>query len=323
MGPLDVTVIVCTYNRCQGLNKALESLVSSVVSSSTKWEALVVDNNSKDQTREVVEDFCHRFPVQFRYLFEPKQGKSNALNAGVSQAYGDVLAFMDDDVIADPMWLANLTSSFHDPGYAGAGGRILLDPSFAPPPWLGHEEPYNVATALAQFDLGDKPGELETAPYGTSMAFRKEMFQKYGGFRTDLGPCPGSEIRGEDTEFGSRLLNAGERLRYEPSAIVYHSVPEARARKNYFLAWYFDHGREMVRSWECGPSILGIPRRSFTAIKLIGTRLPMQTLAWALSVNPQRRFYRKCWLWVTAGQLAEIYAQWSDVERSSSHEGEV
>jgi GT2 family glycosyltransferase len=287
---------------------------------SVQWEVVVVDNNSKDRTREVVEDFCRRFPGRFSYLFEPRQGKSNALNAGIRQARGDVLAFMDDDVIADPVWLRNLTSPFEDPGCAGTGGRILLERSFSPPPWLGCEDPYNVATALAQFDLGDKPFELETAPYGTCMAFRKEMFQKYGGFRTDIGPCPGSEIRGEDVEFGSRLLTAGERILYEPSAVVYHAVPEARARKSYLLTWYFDHGREMVRIWGRGPSFLGMSRRTFTAIKLILARLPVQTLAWALSANPKRRFYRKCWLWVTAGQISEICRQRGNTGLATGHE---
>ena len=70
------------------------------------------------------------------------------------------------------------------------------------------------------------------------------MFEKYGGFRTDLGPRPGSEIRSEDTEFGWRLLAAGERLRYEPSAVVYHSVSgESASDKQYFLAWWFDKAR--------------------------------------------------------------------------------
>src|SRR5438445_7610660 len=72
---------------------------------------------------------------------------------------------------------------------------------------------------LVQFDLGDVACELSEPPFGTNMAFRKSMFEKYGGFRTDLGPRPGSEIRSEDSEFGGRLLAAGERLRYEPSAL--------------------------------------------------------------------------------------------------------
>jgi GT2 family glycosyltransferase len=294
----------------------------SVMPESVEWTVLVVDNNSNDGTLKVVEDFCNRHPGRFRYIFEPRQGKSRALNTGIREARGEVLAFMDDDVTVEPTWLRNLTSLLHDSGYAGAGGRVLLESSFSPPPWLGLKEPYNLGGALAQFDLGDSPGELLGPPCGTSMAFRKDVLERCGGFRTDLGPCPGSEIRGEDTDLGYRLLADGERLRYEPSAVVYHPVPESRARKSYFLKWYFDHGRTMVRGWGRGRDILGIPRRGLTTLKLIGTRLPVQALGWVLSVNPHRRFYRKCWLWVTVGQISEIYRQWCDLRARGAHQGE-
>src|SRR4029453_17645691 len=87
---------------------------------------------------------------------------------------------------------------------------------------------------LAMFDLGNEPGELKESPFGTNMAFRASVFKTHVGFRTDLGPCPGSEIRSEDTEFGNRLLAAGERLWYQPSAVVYHAVPANRVQKRYF-----------------------------------------------------------------------------------------
>lgn len=306
---MQVTVVLCTYNRSTSLATALESVAASVMPKSVDWTVLVVDNNSKDDTRKVVEDFSGRHPGRFRYLFEPRQGKSNALNTGIREAGGDVLAFMDDDVIVDSLWLRSLTEPFHDPSCSGVAGRVLLDPAFSPPRWLGLKEPYNIGGVLAQFDRGDLPGELVGPPCGASMAFRKSVLQKHGGFRVDLGPCPGSEIRGEDTELGYRLAAAGEQLRYEPSAIVYHPVPESRARKSYFLTWYFDHGRAMVRGWEHGADVFGIPRRFLTVIKLICTRLPEETLGWLFSIDLQRRFFHRCWLMVVVGQISEIYGQ--------------
>src|ERR1700677_4197251 len=106
---MDVTVIICSYNRCRSLAKTLESVAASTFTDGRKWEVLVIDNNSKDQTREVAEDFCRRYPDHFRYLFEPRQGKSNALNLGISEARGEVLAFTDDDVTVEPSWLQKLT----------------------------------------------------------------------------------------------------------------------------------------------------------------------------------------------------------------------
>ena len=207
-----ITVILCTHNRCRSLEKALQSVAASQLSTSSGWEVLVVDNNSSDQTREVVETCCRRYPGRFRYLFEPQPGKSYALNSGIRGALGEILAFMDDDVTVEPTWLQNLTANLDDSDWAGAGGRILPERSFSPPRWLALQGQFSMGGVLALFDRGDKPGELDWAPYGTNMAFRRAMFDKYGAFRTDLGPIPGSQIRNEDTEFGRRLMKAGERL---------------------------------------------------------------------------------------------------------------
>src|SRR5208283_4457645 len=105
-----ISVILCTYNRASILISALESIVAQTLPESVEWEVLVVDNNSCDQTREVVEDFCRRYPRRFRYVFEPNQGLSHARNSGIREALGEVLAFMDDDVTVEPGWLDNLTA---------------------------------------------------------------------------------------------------------------------------------------------------------------------------------------------------------------------
>src|SRR5271165_2674235 len=98
---MKLSAVLCTYNRCRSLRRALESLSVSILPESIEWEVLVVDNNSSDQTEAVVEDFSRRYPGRFRYLFEPRQGKSYALNAAILAARGDVLAFTDDDVAVD------------------------------------------------------------------------------------------------------------------------------------------------------------------------------------------------------------------------------
>jgi glycosyltransferase involved in cell wall biosynthesis len=289
------------------LVKALESVAASELPDSVTWEVLVVDNHSSDNTRVVAEEFCRRHPNRFRYLFEPEQGKSHALNAGIREARGDILAFVDDDVTVEPTWLQNLTSSLHGNEWAGAGGRILLDRTFSPPPWLALAGPHSLGGVLVLFDRGDKPGEIDWAPYGTNMAFRKAMFEKYGGFRTDLGPNPVNEIRGEDTEFGRRLMSAGERLRYEPQAIVYHSVPPKRVRKEYFLTWYFDFGRALAREWGPGRDIWGIPRAYFRILKKGTTSMVVFGLRWMLALKPQQRFFYKVMVWWQAGQIYEFY----------------
>jgi glycosyltransferase involved in cell wall biosynthesis len=296
---MNITVILCTYNRCQSLAETLESLAASTIPSSVELEVLVVDNNSQDRTHDAVEQFCRRYPGHFRYLFEPRQGKSFALNSGIREARGDVLAFVDDDVRVEPTWLHNLTSVLHNGEWAGSGGRILPMRGFVSPRWLALDGPLGFGAALcAQFDLGDVPAELKDAPFGTNMAFRREMFEKYGDFRGDLGPHP-SETRNEDTEFGRRLMARGERLRYVPSAVVYHQVHESRVRKQFFLRWWFDRGRGDIR--ESGK----IPDARET-LKLVSRAL-RTALGSVLSLDPQRRFYRKCMVSFAAGKLVEAH----------------
>ncbi len=301
---MDITVILCTYNRSESLARAMESVAVSLMPESVEWQVLVVDNNSRDQTRVVVEDFCRRYPGRFAYLFEPRQGKSNALNSGIREARGDVLAFMDDDVIVAPNWLCNLTRSLNDGQWAGAGGRILPE-TFKPPRWLDTTGRYALAP-LAMFDLGSEAGELKEPPVGTNMAFRKEVVSKVGNFRTDLGPQPGSEIRNEDTEFGARLLRTGERLWYEPSAVVYHAVAARRLEKDYWLTWWYDKARADVRQnglprdakWH----VMGVPLYMFR-------RLAVWTLRWMVGVRSASRFSCKLKVWTVAGTIQECYSQ--------------
>lgn len=298
---MDISVILCTYNRATSLAQALDSLAKSVLPGTVEWEVLVIDNNSRDRTHEVVDDFCARYPGRFRYLFEPQQGKSFALNAGIRATHADILAFVDDDVTVEPSWLHNLTSVLHGGEWAGSGGRILPVPGFLPPRWLALRGPRNLGVALcAQFDLGTTPGELRDAPFGTNMAFRREVFDKFGDFRGDLGPSS-NETRNEDTEFGRRLMAAGERLYYAPSAIVYHEIHPDRLRKQFFLKWSFDHGRGAIREHGTIPETADI-------LHLLGRSL-RTALASVLSLDPQRRFYRRCMLWRNVGFLVEMYRQ--------------
>jgi GT2 family glycosyltransferase len=269
-----------------------------------------VDNNSNDQTQSVAAEYCQRYQGRFRCLFEPMQGKSHALNTGIRAAHGDIIAFVDDDVIVEPTWLERLTAPLESGEWAGTGGRILPDRHFSPPPWLAFYGPFGMGAIIAaHFDLGNEPCELDEAPYGTNMAFRKEIFAKYGLFRTDLGPRPGSEIRNEDTELGRRLLAAGERLLYVPSAVVYHEVPEHRTTKKFLLKRWFDYGRAEIRERKTKPKIWGIPRRYFRVANYILRILPRKTLYWLRTRDPKERFSSKCSVWRAAGELVEIWCQ--------------
>lgn len=309
MNRVMITVILCTYNRCQALAEALESVAASKMPRSVEWEVLVVDNNSNDHTRTVVEEIAGRHPKRFRYLFEGKAGKSHALNAGVTAAKGKVLAFMDDDVSVAPGWLDALTAPLCGVSpWSGAGGPVILRWSSRPPDWFDMRRPQYMGP-LAGFNLGDQAINLREPPLGTNMAFRKSMFSKYGLFRTDLGPSPRTDVPrpNEDTEFGRRLIAGGERLRYVPAAIVNHPVPEERLQKEYFLKWWYDKGRAEVREFGNAPgaiSIRGIPLYLYR-------RLALWALRWMISPLPSQRFDSKLKVWGKLGAIRESRYQFA------------
>jgi glucosyl-dolichyl phosphate glucuronosyltransferase len=304
---MKITVIICTYNRCQELSRTLDSVSQSILPACVPWDVLVVDNNSSDHTRSVIETFCRRNPGRFLYLFEPKPGKSYALNSGVRNASGDVLAFLDDDVTVSPTWLQSLTQSLDTGEWSGAGGRIILQWPSQLPAWLSTEGPYS-RHCFPGFDQGDEAKALEGPPFGTNMAFRREMFDRYGGFRTDLGPSAIKDIppHSEDTEFGRRLIAGGESLRYEPSAIVYHPVAETRINRDYFLRWRYDLGRANIRT-------LGIrsgAKRFVGGVPCYLIRgLAAWTCRWMVSLGPSQRFSRKIVVWEKAGEIVECRAR--------------
>lgn len=326
---MDITLIVCTYNRCESLKTMLESVARSVVPKGVEWEVLVVDNNSTDRTRDVVEELSRSEGNHFRYYFEPQQGKCIALNSGIREAHGTILAFSDDDVTVEPDWLHNLTSNLNTSEWAGAAGRVLRTWTCPQPRWLSLEPRYEkIGWALVSFDLDLEAGELPSAypPVGANMAFRSEVFSKHGGFRTDLGP-KGNEtgestqrkagVRGnaeqhvprryDDTEFGRRLVENGERMRYEPSAIVYHPVQEERLTRHYFLSWWFGRGRDTNLILPNRGPVWGIPRYYFRVTKMLAL-LSGNTLAWLTAIKPGRRFYFKAMTWEMAGAITGAIA---------------
>lgn len=310
-----ISVIVCTYNRCETLTRTLESITASRLSDQIEWEVLVIDNNSKDRTREVVEDFCRRYPERFRYVHEARQGLSNARNTGIREARGEILAFTDDDIVVDGEWLQNLTRPLLTGGYAGAGGCIVAAHEFVCPDWLALEGEYNLGGVLALHNPGDQAGESKLAPVGANMAYRAQIFQKYGGFRTDLGRSANSLIGNEDMELGSRLLRGGERLWFEPSAVVYHQIAECRLSKSYFLAFWFSYGRAMMRELSNRNDVWIIPRWCFSVPRIIINVLPSRLRLWLFSRDPKRRFFFKCSVWRTWGEIVELPRLWLETKR--------
>jgi glucosyl-dolichyl phosphate glucuronosyltransferase len=300
-----ISVIVCTYNRDSSLRSTLDSFAQMSVPESLQWELIVVDNNSQDETRKVVTEFAAASSLRVRYVFEPSQGKSRALNAGIRAAQGDLIAMTDDDVIVGQDWLSELNKAFGEFDCIGVGGKINALWPCPKPSWFSEEGPYRLPNAIVSFDQGEKPCVLRFAPLGANLAVRKIAFEKYGAFRTDLGPQEGSLIRGEDTEFFHRLRNRGERFVYMPTAVVNHPVEKSRVRKGYYRSWSFHDGRFRARFEKVPDGAIyyfGAPRYLYRG-------LVEKALRWICSFQPKKRFYYELRMWWLAGQIFEIRRQ--------------
>jgi glycosyltransferase involved in cell wall biosynthesis len=298
-----LSVVICTWNRAECLQKTLESIESCRLPNETDWEVLIVDNNSVDTTSAVCQSFLQRNPERYRYLLEKRQGKSFALNTAIENARGDIIAFTDDDVLVEPDWLFALLKAFEAYECVGVAGKIIPVWNSPMPAWFSVDGPYRLMLAIVEYDLGDQnqPCRIENPPYGANLAFRKGVFNKYGLFRTDLGPVAGTTFRGEDSEYCRRLMSQGEKLVYVPRAVVFHPVPEERTKKRYFESWYFDYGRMLVRT-SSPPrgtsSYFGVPRYMLR-------KLMTSLWHWNSTFERKRRFYHRLQVWQTLGEIAE------------------
>ncbi|MFZ0737775.1 MAG: glycosyltransferase [Candidatus Acidiferrales bacterium] len=310
-----LSAIVCTFNRCEVLRETLRTLDESQLPPGVDWEVLVVDNNSSDGTRSVCESFVERNPGRFRYFFEPRAGKTFALNTGIANAQGEILAFTDDDVKVDPRWLAEVLRAFEKFACAGIAGRIVPVWNSDKPIWYSSEGPYKLMDAICRYDFGDEPCVPPVPAYGANLSLKRQMLERYGGFRTDLGPTPGKQNPGEDAEMCRRLVAAGEKFMYAPRAIIYHPVEEKRTKKSYFQSWYFEYGCTMVRMGRVDDAparYLGIPRYMYRM-------LAAEFLQWIVALEPKKRFYHKLQTYQIAGEMAE----WRRVRRKQRVEGQA
>jgi glucosyl-dolichyl phosphate glucuronosyltransferase len=258
---MEITVCICTWNRCELLRQALEQIAKLSLPGGVRWELLVVNNNSRDATDAIVDSFAGRLPV--KRLFEPRQGKSYALNLAVQEARGDYILLTDDDALVDTEWLRSYRDAFERwPNAAVFGGPV--EPCFegTPPHWL--EQAWaKIACAYATRDWGDKEVRLhsERVPFGINMAVRRDAQTRYL-YDTSLGPRPGISLRGEDTAMVRAMLAAGLEGRWVPGAKVRHYIPRARQTTRYLREFFFGQGERYGRQLtdSDGAILFGKPR---------------------------------------------------------------
>jgi glucosyl-dolichyl phosphate glucuronosyltransferase len=263
---LDCSVVITTYNRAKLLADTLRSLAGQQVSPTLGWEVIVVDNNSEDDTEDVVRRCRQTTGLRIRYVFEPRQGQSFARNLGIEVAAAGVILFTDDDIIPDPDWVSAMLRAIDTDDCVGAGGKVLPLWEAEVPSWLAARSDLLSWLALVDSDeacMLDYPLTARRRVVGASMGFRRSVFQEFGRFRTNLGHRGRRLYGGEEVELINRLLLKERRIRYDPSIVVRHRIGPDRLTRRFFLRRHFDHGcgqaQFLVR--EDGATCLGVDVR--------------------------------------------------------------
>jgi glycosyltransferase involved in cell wall biosynthesis len=223
------TIIIPTKDRCDALSELLDSIERLDAVDGIVPEIIVADNDSQDDTCEHVEAkaSCFRAPVRTVKVTRP--GKSAAINDALKVATGDVLAFLDDDVVVDKSWLTAIEDFFRAGQYQVGQGIIRL-----PAPDKDDAEVLRLVEryrTIPKLEFKKKVERIHSLNGANFFALR-EVFDRVGGFDERLGP--GASGTSEDVEFARRLTNANIAIGYAPAAVVYHRVDRSRLTEEYF-----------------------------------------------------------------------------------------
>jgi glucosyl-dolichyl phosphate glucuronosyltransferase len=236
----DVTIVVSTHNRASRLNRLLTTLLIDQDAGEVRYDVILVDNNSTDDTVEIVKPWRRSFR-SLQYIFEPRQGVSFGRNAGVAAARGAIVAFTDDDNEPAKDWVSTIGRLFREnPRLELCGGKVIPRWSEAPPGWLDRRH----WSPVAILDYGAEPFWTSTnrpvCLLTANLAVRRNVFDRIGGFSPRFPRC-------QDHEWLLRFWEAGGRGLYSPDLIVVGPVPHERMTRRYHRAWHRQHGRAAAR----------------------------------------------------------------------------
>jgi glycosyltransferase involved in cell wall biosynthesis len=258
---LKITVVFSSYNGSKRLRRTMDSLVAQTLPHQS-WELIAVDNNSADDTFAVLQSYSDKLPLIA--LQHPVPGKSGALNQALDLARGDLVVFTDDDIEADPNWLAAMLACTEaNPDFGIFGGRIVPDWEADP-----HGQPFLGWIPMGStFAVVDDPVSGPCDPtkiWGPNTAIRRQYLDAATRYREDIGPLPGGLFAmGEDSEIVLRLSRRGVKAYRCGDAVVKHFVPassmtEAWVQKR---AERLGYGMPAVFPEEVppGPRLVGVP----------------------------------------------------------------
>jgi glycosyltransferase involved in cell wall biosynthesis len=242
-----LSVIIPTRDRANCLKGVLSSLTVQTYPPKC-FEVLIVDNGSKDNTKEIF-DFYSSSILNLHYYYDDRPGLHVGRHVGLREAKGDILVYADDDIEATQMWLEGIAESFNDKEVVLVGGKILPKYEVAPPDWIirmwkEDENGNRILGYLSLLDLGDEVKEINpNYVFGCNFSIRKSTLLEAGGFHPDAMPQELIKYRGDGESHVSRfILSNGYKTIYNPKASVYHMVPSSRMTEEYFCRRAFNEG---------------------------------------------------------------------------------
>jgi glycosyltransferase involved in cell wall biosynthesis len=235
-GERTVSVVICAYTE-QRWDDVLAAVRSVQAQSLPALEIiLVVDHNP-----DLLERLRAELPEVRVVANGQARGLSGGKNTGISLARGDLVAFLDDDAVAEPDWLKFMAAGYTSAEIVGVGGMTLPLWETGRPSWFPEEFDWVVGCTY----VGREPGPVRNL-LGGNASFRREVFEVAGGFPTDIGRTAAISrpLGGEETEFCIRAAQRipGAVFLYEPRSVIWHRAPVARERFSYFRSRCYAEG---------------------------------------------------------------------------------
>lgn len=241
--------ITCTYNRDKYIGQTLQSVCDQKYPDNN-YEIIVIDNNSTDNTASICEEFRAEYPNKnFRYFKEMNQGLSFALNRGIKEAQGEYLIFVDDDETIIPQHLERLDNHLRTyPEAVLCGTPVIPVYEIPEPKWMSR---FTQRLIGGYFDQGKEVKILEAKNYpGTGHTIiKKELYERYGNYNTELGRKGTSLIGAEDKDMFNRLKNNNIVCYYLPDIPIYHHIPPNKMTDEFFHKLTYSIGKsERIRT---------------------------------------------------------------------------
>jgi len=312
------SIVIPTYNRGVELAHTIRSI--SGIETADNWELIVVDNNSHDETRAVVQAAQCGFPVSLRYVFEAEQGRCAALNAGIRESKGEIIVTTDDDVRVEKDWLDRAYDGLESLNCDYVGGKVLPIWGAPRPEWLPNHGGKHWAV-IALLDYGPEPIEFKRLmPLGVNMAFRRDAFERVGLWDNRVGRKAGTLLGQEVREWGLRARTAGLSGFYVPEMTVRHVISSDRLTKRYFRRWFYWHGisramlyahkrvdmeapEETNLDFSNVPHIAGVPRYMYRSC----LRVFMEMIQAMFRRDRVASFEHELWMWFFAGVVKQRF----------------